>query len=356
MTVRRNIDIMPKLFEETVFMGQNILVTGGLGFIGSNFICHLMDKCPEYDNIYVLDILTYAGNIDNVPESIRKNPKYHFIHGSICNARLLDKLLPSIDVIVNFAAESFVTLSLTRMDVFVDTNVKGVQILCESALKHSVSKFVHISSSEVYGSARTAPMTEDHPLLPANPYAGTKAAGERLAYSYYETYGLPLIIVRPFNNYGPKQHLEKVIPYFTLLAQENKPITIHGTGNQTRDWLHVSDLCNGIVSILKADVKNMLGEAFNFGTGEDTSIKDIALACLKMLGRKENMLQFINERPGQVDRHIAGFEKSRKMLKWEPAVSFKNGLPQTIDWYLKNQEWIENVKTRWVIEGWQEQA
>src|ERR671931_2191035 len=250
-----------------------VLVTGGAGFISSNFIHHLLAK-TAYD-VVSLDALTYAGNVENLAD-VMSHERLSFVHGDIRDAELVRDLVAGVDVIVNAAAESHVEKSIEQGgSEFVTTNVEGTQILLDAIREVAVERFVLISSSEVYGTARYAPMDEEHPLEPRSPYAATKAGADRLAYSYFVTYGLPIVIARPFNNYGPRQHPEKVIPRFITQALRDEPLTVHGDGHATRDWLYVDDDAEAIEALIEADLGTVAGEGINVATGVDISVSEI---------------------------------------------------------------------------------
>ena len=266
---------------------KRILVTGGAGFISSNMIRHLLAATPH--EVVSLDALTYAGNMDNLAD-VMGHERLTFVHGDIRDPDLVADAVSSVDVIVNAAAESHVEKSILEgASEFVTTNVEGTQILLDAIRRTPVERFVLISSSEVYGTARSAPMDEDHPLDPRSPYAATKAGGDRLAYSYWVTYGLPVVIVRPFNNYGPYQHPEKVIPRFITQALQDRPLTIHGDGSASRDWLYVTDDAEAIEAVIEADVDAIAGEVLNVATGVDISVSDIADLVLEGLGKPSSL-------------------------------------------------------------------
>jgi len=253
---------------------KKLLITGGAGFIGSNFINYIHRCYPDY-KILLLDALTYAGNLDNISPALKSNSHFEFFHGNITHPDLVGKLVAEADIVVHFAAESHVTRSIYDNAIFFETDVIGTQVVANAAVNNPVELFVHISSSEVYGTALADPMDEEHPLKPMSPYAAAKAGADRLIYSYIKTYDLPAVIVRPFNNYGPCQHLEKAIPNFIVSALQDKPITIHGDGNSSRDWLFVEDTCRALDKILHVDRKKVIGETINLGTGSDTCVLDI---------------------------------------------------------------------------------
>src|SRR6476469_10781145 len=281
---------------------KRILVTGGAGFISSNMIRYLLEHTQH--QVVTMDALTYAGNLENLDDVI-SHDRLRFIRGDIRDIHDVAEALDGVDVIVNAAAESHVSKSIAEGGAeFVTTNVVGTQVLLDAMRKHPVERFILISSSEVYGTAVADPMDEDHPLNPRSPYAATKAGGDRLAYSYHVTYGLPVTIVRPFNNYGPRQHPEKVIPRFITQALQDRELTIHGAGHASRDWLYVDDDAEAIEAVIEAPLENVAGEVLNVATGIDISVTDIADAVLEALGRPRELRAHVTERPGQVDRHI----------------------------------------------------
>ena len=322
---------------------KRVLVTGGAGFISSNLIRHLLER-TSYE-VVSLDALTYAGNLENLAD-VMSHPRLAFVRGDIRDAELVREVVCEVDVIVNAAAESHVEKSIAEgAREFVTTNVEGTQILLDAIREAPVERFVLISSSEVYGTAEYAPMDEEHPLNPRSPYAATKAGGDRLAYSYFVTYGLPIVIVRPFNNYGPRQHPEKVVPRFVTQALTGEPLTIHGDGHASRDWLYVDDDAEAIEAIIATDIDVLAGEVVNVATGVDISVRDVAEAVQAAVGVDVEQA-FVEERPGQVDRHIGSTEKARQLLGWEARTSFERGLERTIAWYSENREWWESVLTR----------
>lgn len=323
---------------------KRILVTGGCGFIPSNFIRHLLANTPH--DVVSLDALTYAGNTENLAD-VLGHERLSFVHGDIRDPDLVQDVVAEVDVIVNAAAESHVEKSIVEgASEFVTTNVEGTQILLDALRRTPVERFILISSSEVYGTAVTDPMDEEHPLNPRSPYAATKAGGDRLAYSYFVTYGLPVVIVRPFNNYGPYQHPEKVIPRFITQALCDRPLTVHGRGLASRDWLYVDDDAEAIECAIEADLDTIAGEVINVATGVDLSVAEIADLVLAGLAKPETLRTNVDERPGQVDRHIGSTEKARRLLDWRARTSFEAGLERTIAWYADNRAWWEPILSR----------
>ncbi len=328
---------------------KRVLVTGGAGFISSNVIRHLLDA-TDYE-VVSLDALTYAGNLENLAD-VMSHERLAFLHGDIRNAELVAEIVAEVDVIVNAAAESHVEKSILEgASEFVTTNVEGTQILLDAVREAPVERFVLISSSEVYGTAESDPMDEEHPLNPRSPYAATKAGADRLAYSYFVTYGLPIVILRPFNNYGPRQHWEKVVPRFVTSALSDEPLTVHGDGHASRDWLYVTDDAEAIVAAIEADLDAVAGEVINIATGVDVSVSDIADLVLDMLGKPRSLRSYVEERPGQVDRHIGSTDKASALLGWQARTSFEEGLERTVAWYRDNEAWWRGAR-RQVTSGY----
>jgi len=323
---------------------KTILVTGGAGFIGSSFICYWYNTHQEY-KILNLDLLTYAGNPENIPERIRNdNKRYEFWYGNVCNPDLVSALVAKADIVIHFAAESHVARSMYDNRVFFETDVLGTHTVANAVVKHAnrVEFFVHISTSEVYGTALSEPMTEDHPLNPMSPYAAAKAGADRLVYSYLQTYRIPGTIVRPFNQYGPRQHLEKVIPRFITAALTDSPLELHGGGTARRDWLYVEDLCRRIDKVIEHKDK-AIGEVFNLGSGVTASVLEIAHMILDYLEKPYSLCVTIEDRPGQVDLHVSSTQKAADLLGIEPGIPFKEGLVKTIEWYINNKDWWRQI-------------
>lgn len=320
---------------------KTILVTGGAGFIGSNFLHHMYHRHPNY-HLIVLDLLTYAGSVDNLPTQFEDSEnRLEFWYGDVRNAALVESLVERSDVVVHFAAESHVTRSIYDNYHFFETDVLGTQVVANAVLRNinKVDRFIHISTSEVYGSAVADQMDEEHPLLPMSPYASAKAGADRLVYSYWATYRLPAVIVRPFNNFGPRQHLEKMIPRFITSCLLNEPLTVHGDGSAMRDWLFVGDTCAAIDKLIHCDFEKVMGEAINLGTGTHKSVLEIARQVVKVMGKPENLISYVGDRPGQVFRHTADARKAERLLGWKPQASFDEGLEKAIHWYQANQSW-----------------
>ena len=323
---------------------KRILVTGGAGFISSNVVRHLLETTPY--EVVSLDALTYAGNLDNL-EEVLAHERLSFVHGDIRDAELVRKVVAEVDVIVNAAAESHVEKSIEEgASEFVTTNVEGTQILLDAMRATPVERFILISSSEVYGTAESDPMDEEHALNPRSPYAATKAGADRLAYSYFVTYDLPIVILRPFNNYGARQHPEKVLPQFITSALADRPLTIHGDGHASRDWLFVDDDAEAIEAAIAVDLDLVAGEVINVATGVDISVDEIADLVLDALGKPAALKVNVSERMGQVDRHIGSTEKAKRLLGWEARTSFAEGLERTVAWYRQNEAWWRGVLER----------
>ena len=316
-------------------------MTGGAGFIPSNFIRWLLANTPW--EIVSLDALTYAGNLENLAD-VMSHERLSFVHGDIRDEVLVRDVVENVDVIVNAAAESHVEKSIRDgASEFVTTNVEGTQILLDAIREHPVERLILISSSEVYGTAERDPMDEEHPLNPRSPYAATKAGADRLAYSYFVTYGLPVVIVRPFNNYGPRQHPEKVVPRFVTQALRDEPLTIHGDGHASRDWLFVDDDAEAIATLIEAPIEDVAGEVVNVATGIDLSVEEIADRVLVALDKPSTLKMHVGERPGQVDRHIGSTEKLARLTGWRARTSFDEGLARTVAWYRENEAWWRGI-------------
>ena len=325
---------------------KTILVTGGAGFIGSNFVNYLYKKYSDY-RIIVLDALTYAGNVENLPIDINRidnnENRVIFWYGNVVNAELVDTLVSESNIVVHFAAESHVTRSIYDNFLFFQTDVIGTQTVSNSVLKYkkNIERFIHISTSEVYGTAQKPLMDEEHPLNPMSPYAAAKAGADRLVFSYWSTYDIPAIIIRPFNNYGPYQHLEKAIPRFITSCILNEPIRVHGDGSALRDYIYVEDVCKAIDIIMHEKIEKVKGQIFNLATGIDRTIVSIARDIIKLMGKDDSLLTFIGDRPGQVMRHTGDTAKIKNTFGWQPKVSWYEGLQKTIDWYKENRKFWE---------------
>lgn len=330
---------------------KTLLITGGAGFIGSNFVHYVYKKYPDY-RIVVLDALTYAGCVENLPVPIweQESERFQFWYGNVTNAELVNTLVSQSDMVVHFAAESHVTRSIYDNSQFFVTDVIGTQTIANAVCKHKdrIHRFVHISTSEVYGTALSDSMDEEHPLNPMSPYAAAKAGADRLVYSYWATYGIPAVILRPFNNYGPRQHLEKVLPRFITNTLTGEPLRIHGNGESARDFIHAEDTCRAVDLLLHAPAEKVVGEVFNVGSGIHRTISSLADDVLGIMEKTDIAQKNIGDRPGQVMRHTANYDKIRSVLGWEPQISWEDGLERTIEWYRANEIWWS--KMSWMRE------
>jgi dTDP-glucose 4,6-dehydratase len=316
-----------------------LLVTGGAGFIGSNFTRRAVKRGHD---VVVLDKLTYAGNTENLRDLLDAK-KIGFVKGDVCDRGVVDGLAKQADAVVHFAAETHVDRSILEAGTFVQTDVVGTFSILEACRKADVGRFVHVSTDEIYGEAEGDPCREDAPLMPKSPYAASKAGADRLAFSYFATYGLPVVISRCTNNYGPYQHPEKLIPLFVSNALEDKPLPVYGTGNNTRDWIHVDDHCAALDRLLEAN--GVEGEVFNIGASEEHSVNEIAATILKTLGKPKALLKTVTDRPGHVRRHAVDSTKIRSRLGWKPSKSFAEGLQETVRWYRENEAWWKRIKS-----------
>jgi len=313
---------------------MRILVTGGAGFIGSNFVHYLIDKYPY--KIIVLDKLTYAGNLDNLSD-IRKG--IIFIKGDICDRKVVSRAMRGCDIVLNFAAETHVDRSIIDAGVFVRTDILGTYTLLEEAKKQGIKRFIQISTDEVYGSIEIGSFTEESPLLPNSPYAASKAGADLLCRSYFKTYNFPVLITRSSNNYGPYQHPEKFIPVVILNALENKPIPVYGDGRNVRDWIYVEDNCQAIDIVMQ---KGEPGEIYNIGGGNERKNIETCKLILREIGKGEELISFVKDRPGHDRRYSVSSDKIKK-LGWEPRTSFEEGLSKTIKWYIENRKWWKKI-------------
>lgn len=320
---------------------HNILVTGGAGFIGSNFVHHISEAHPEY-HLVNLDKLTYAGNLENL-EAIENNSNNVFVKGDICNRELVESIVKehSIDVIVNFAAESHVDRSIMGPAIFIETNVAGTNVLLEIANEYKIKRFIQISTDEVYGSlGSTGKFTESTPLHPNSPYAASKAAADLFALAYHHTYGTPVIITRCSNNYGPYQFPEKLIPLMIVNALNNKPLPVYGDGQNVREWLHVYDHCTALDLVLQ---KGKVGEIYNIGGNNEWRNIGVVRLLLKKLGKSEDLITFVKDRPGHDRRYAIDASKLQHELGWTPLHTFEQGLSETVDWYLSHESWWKRI-------------
>jgi dTDP-glucose 4,6-dehydratase len=315
-----------------------LLITGGAGFIGSNFIRHIINKYPDYE-IINLDKLTYCGNLANLKD-LEKNKRYKFAKGDIGDKRTVEKLVGKVDVVVNFAAQTHVDRSIKDAGDFVKTNVYGTYILAEAVKKYNL-KLVHISTDEVYGSVKQGSFKETDNLKPSSPYSATKAAGDLLVLSYWTTFKVPVVITRSSNNFGPYQYPEKVIPLFITNAIHNMEVPLYGDGQNVRDWLYVLDNCEAIDEVLH---KGRLGEVYNIGGGYELPNIELTKMILKHLGKTEKLIKPVTDRLGHDRRYSLNCEKIRSELGWKPRHNFESALMTTINWYKDNEQWWGKLK------------
>ncbi|NMI03847.1 dTDP-glucose 4,6-dehydratase [Paenibacillus sp. SZ31] len=321
---------------------MKLLVTGGAGFIGSNFVMYMLDQHPDYEIINV-DALTYAGNLENL-KSLERNQRHTFVKADITDAAEMDRLIgQGIDVLVNFAAESHVDRSILEPDVFVRTNVNGTQALLEAAKKHNISKFVQVSTDEVYGSlGPTSLFTEETPLQPNSPYSASKAGGDLLVRAYHETFGLPVNITRCSNNYGPYQFPEKLIPLMISRALADEALPVYGDGLNIRDWLYVEDHCSAIDLVIHQGIS---GEVYNIGGNNERTNVHIVNTILEQLGKPESLIKYVQDRLGHDRRYGIDPTKTMSELGWQPQYTFETGIKETIQWYLDNKEWWTRIQS-----------
>ena len=322
---------------------QRIIVTGGCGFIGSNFVVHLLATDPNL-SIVNIDALTYAGNLENLA-SVADDPRYEFRRGDICDREFVDDVVGSgtVDAIVNFAAESHVDRSILDSGPFIQTNIIGTQVLLDAARKHEIPRYVQVSTDEVYGSLGDEGFfTEETPLAPNSPYSASKTAADLLVRSYCHTFGFPGIITRCSNNYGPRQFPEKLLPLFISNLMKDEPVPVYGKGENVRDWIHVLDHCRGIEAALR---NGEPGEVYNFGG--NCEMQNIALTklLLKLLGKPESLIRYVEDRPGHDLRYAIDCSKAERELGWQPQIDFETGLNETIVWYQEHGGWVERIKS-----------
>jgi len=324
---------------------MKILVTGGAGFIGSNFVRRTIeDKYPglEGAEVVVLDALTYSGNLENLAP-IADSPRYSFVHGDIRDGKLLDTLFPGLDAVVHFAAESHVDRSVMDSTIFVETNVLGTQQLLDAALRHNLARFVHVSTDEVYGSIAEGSWNEERALEPNSPYSASKAGSDLLARSYHRTHGLNVSITRCSNNYGPYHFPEKVIPLFVSNLIDDLHVPLYGEGNNIRDWLHVDDHTRAIAMVL---VNGRAGEIYNIGGGTELTNKELTQMLLDSTGKDWSYVDRVADRLGHDLRYSVDISKIQAELGYAPEVSFEQGLADVVQWYRDNRQWWEPLKTR----------
>jgi dTDP-glucose 4,6-dehydratase len=332
---------------------MNLLVTGGAGFIGSNFVRYILQKYPNY-KVVNYDLLTYAGNLENLKE-IENHPNYTFVKGNINNRELVDYLVKTheIDVMVNFAAESHVDRSITDPSIFMKTNVLGTQALLDVAKANNIMKYIQISTDEVYGTlGETGYFTEETPLAPNSPYSASKASADLLVRAYHETYGLNVNITRCSNNYGPYHFPEKLIPLMITNALEGKELPIYGDGKNIRDWLHVKDHCAAIDLVIH---KGKPGEVYNIGGHNERTNNEIVHFIVEKLGVSKDLIKYVSDRPGHDRRYAIDPTKIMNELGWKPQYTFETGIVETIQWYIDHQDWWKNIKSGEYMDYYQKQ-
>ncbi|MCH7756302.1 dTDP-glucose 4,6-dehydratase [candidate division KSB1 bacterium] len=328
---------------------KTYLVTGGAGFIGSNYIRYMLKKHKDVE-IINLDKLTYAGNLDNLKD-IEEDSRYTFIKGDICDEVLVNQIMTGVDVVVNFAAESHVDRSIGAPDDFIRTDVFGTFVLLEAARTNKIEKFIQISTDEVYGSIDKGSFTENDPLMPSSPYSASKTGADRLAFSYFVTYDLPVIVTRCSNNFGPFHYPEKLIPLFVTNAIENKSLPIYGDGKNVRDWIYVEDHCDGVEFVCQ---NGKLGEVYNIGGGNEKTNLEITERILKKLEKPQSLMTHVKDRLGHDRRYSIDCSKIAD-LGWKPKHEFEEALDKTITWFMENRWWWEKLKSGEYLEYYTQQ-
>ena len=318
---------------------MRILVTGGAGFIGSCFVRHILKK----HKVINLDALTYCGNLENLKD-VASNPDYEFVHGNICDKKLVRKLVREVECVVNFAAESHVDNSIKHPEIFIETNVQGTLNLLQACREIGIERFLQVSTDEVYGTlGKTGYFYETTPLAPNSPYSASKASADMLVRAYHETYGMPVLNTRCSNNYGPYQYPEKLIPFFISQLLKGEKVPVYGDGLNVRDWLYVYDHCEAIDVVLE---KGKIGEVYNIGGHNEKTNMEITRLILESMGKDESSIKFVEDRLGHDRRYAISNDKITSELGWKPSLTFEEGIKLTIDWYLKNQDWIKNIEAK----------
>jgi len=321
---------------------MNLLVTGGAGFIGSCFVRHILNKYPDY-KVINLDALTYCGNLENLKD-VENNPNYTFVHGNICDKKLVMDLTSQVDCVVNFAAESHVDNSIKHPEIFIETNVQGTLTLLQAAKELKIQKYLQVSTDEVYGTlGKTGYFYETTPLAPNSPYSASKASADFLVRAYHETYGLPTLNTRCSNNYGPYQYPEKLIPFFISQLLKGEKVPVYGDGLNVRDWLYVYDHCSAIDTVLH---KGKIGEIYNIGGHNEKTNIEITKLILEAMGKDESSIKYVEDRLGHDRRYAISNDKITAELGWEPSLTFEEGIKITIDWYLNNQDWMKSIENK----------
>lgn len=319
---------------------QSILVTGGAGFIGSNFVRYMIERHPDY-RIVVLDALTYAGNRENLAD-LEGNPRYRFVHGNICDREVVERHAAGVDAVINFAAETHVDRSIHEAHSFVKTDVEGTLVLLEAARKFKIRRYIQISTDEVYGSIDRGEFYETSPLAPNSPYSASKAGGDMMVRAYHRTYGTPTIITRASNNYGPYQYPEKLIPLFVTNAIDQLPLPLYGDGMNVRDWLYVLDHCEAVDHVLH---HGEVGEIYNIGGGNEKTNVEITRLILKVLNKPATLIQRVPDRPGHDRRYAVNCDKIGR-IGWKPKHRFDEAMVETIQWYVRNESWWRSIKEK----------
>lgn len=321
---------------------KTVLVTGGAGFIGSCFIRHILKKYPE-SKVINLDALTYCGNLENLKD-VENNPNYQFIRGNICDKKLVRNIIKGCNYVVNFAAESHVDNSIKRPEIFVETNVMGTLNLLQASIESDIERYLQVSTDEVYGTlGETGYFYETSPIQPNSPYSASKASADLLVRAYHETYGLPVLITRCSNNYGPYQYPEKLIPFFISKLLNGEKVPVYGDGMNVRDWLYVYDHCEAIDRVLHS---GKIGDVYNIGGHNEKTNLEITKLILDAMGKDENSIEFVEDRLGHDKRYAISNNKITSQLDWQPSVTFEEGIKLTIDWYLNNQDWIKSIEKK----------
>ena len=318
---------------------MRILVTGGAGFIGSCFVRHILKK----HKVVNLDALTYCGNLENLKD-VEANPDYEFVHGNICDKKLVRELVREVDCVVNFAAESHVDNSIKHPEIFIETNVQGTLNLLQACREIGIERFLQVSTDEVYGTlGQTGYFYETTPLAPNSPYSASKASADMLVRAYHETYNMPVLNTRCSNNYGPYQYPEKLIPFFISQLLKGEKVPVYGDGLNVRDWLYVYDHCEAINVVLE---KGKIGEVYNIGGHNEKTNMEITRLNLEAMGKDESSIKFVEDRLGHDRRYAISNDKITSELGWKPSLTFEEGIKLTIDWYLKNQDWMKNIEAK----------
>jgi len=319
---------------------KTILITGGAGFIGSNFVRYMLDKYADY-KIRVLDALTYAGNLDNLAD-LEKHARFSFHKGNICDQKIVSQLMKETDMVVNFAAETHVDRSIHQAGDFIETDIHGTFVLLEAVRSYQIGRYLQISTDEVYGSIPKGSFKEADPLKPNSPYAASKAGADLLVRSYFVTYRTPVLITRSSNNYGPYQYPEKLIPLFISNAIDDVPLPLYGDGKNVRDWLYVIDNCAAIDLVLH---QGEPGEVYNIGAGNEEENITITRTILKLLEKPETLVSYVKDRPGHDRRYSVNIDKVRA-LGWQPKIKFEQGMAETVAWYKDNESWWRKIKEK----------